>query len=199
VLDVGRVPGQEKDQAVRYQPTVLQGLLQHLPWDEFERLAKAHGADASARGFTSKRPLIAMLYAQLAGVTTLRELEVGLNSHAAGLYHLGMGGIARSTLADANRDRPGALFAALFTALLARLPRGQRKQLAGATCLIDASVLPLAGQGAGWARVSAELTGTKLHLVQDAVAGRPIHAVVTAARVNDITVAQSLPIEPGAT
>jgi hypothetical protein len=184
---------------VRYQPTVFQGLLQQLPWDEFERLVDEHGADASERGFSSKRHLVAMLYAQLAGATALRELECGLNSHAAGLYHLGGGGLARSTLADANRDRPSALFSDLFAALLARLPRSQRKQMAEATYLIDASVLPLAGQGSSWARFSAELAGAKLHLVYDAGAERPIYAAVTAARVNDITLAKSLPIQPGAT
>jgi hypothetical protein len=56
-------------------------------------------------GFSSKRHPIAMLYAQLAGVAALREVEVGLSSHAAGLYHLGMGGMVRSALADANRGR----------------------------------------------------------------------------------------------
>jgi hypothetical protein len=41
--------------------------------------------------------------------------------------------------------------------------------------------------------------GVKLHLVYDADADRPIWAAVTPARINDITPAQQMPIEPGAT
>jgi len=41
--------------------------------------------------------------------------------------------------------------------------------------------------------------GVKLHLVYDADADRPIYAAITPARVNDITPAQTMPVEPGAT
>ena len=43
------------------------------------------------------------------------------------------------------------------------------------------------------------MCGVKLHVVYDADAERPIYAAVTPARVNDITAAQAVPIEPGAT
>ena len=45
--------------------------------------------------------------------------------------------------------------------------------MAGATYLIDASVLPLSGRGSCWVRFSDEATGAKLHLVYDAAAGTP--------------------------
>src|SRR5213076_1915956 len=50
-----------------------------------------------------------------------------------------------------------------------------------------------------WARFSAKVCGVKLHLVYDGDADRPIYAAITPARVNDITAAQTMPIEPGAT
>ena len=52
---------------------------------------------------------------------------------------------------------------------------------------------------AGWARFSAGVCGAKVHVIYDADADRPIYAAVSAANVNDITVAQQMPIEAGAT
>jgi hypothetical protein len=55
-----------------------------------------------------------MIYAQLSGVLSLREIAAGLSSHQARLYHLGIGPVCRSSVADANAHRPSALFADLF-------------------------------------------------------------------------------------
>jgi len=68
---------------VRHQNSVFHSVLKHLPWGEFERLVEAHGADARQRGFTSKTHIAALIYGQLSGATGLREIEAGLNSHAA--------------------------------------------------------------------------------------------------------------------
>ena len=55
------------------------------------------------------------------------------------------------------------------------------------------------GAGSDWARFSTQACGAKLHVVYDPDADRPIYTAVTAARVNDITAAQAMPIDAGAT
>ena len=59
--------------------------------------------------------------------------------------------------------------------------------------------LRLDARSLGWARFCAGVCGAKLHVVYDPDADRPIYAAITPARVNDITAAQTMPIEPGAT
>jgi IS4 transposase len=54
-------------------------------------------------------------------------------------------------------------------------------------------------RSASWARFSAGVCGAKVHVIYDADADRPIYAAVSAANVNDITVAHQMPVEPGAT
>jgi len=184
---------------VPHENSVIHGLMQHLPWADFERLVAQYGADDSERGFDSKSHLVAMLYAQLAGASSLREIVTGQQSHAARLYHLGATPAARSTLSDANRDRDSGLFSELFTLMVGRLARGQRRGLAETTYLIDATAVALPAHNAGWARFSAKTCGAKVHVIYDAAAERPIYAAVTAATVNDITAAHAMPIEPGAT
>jgi hypothetical protein len=98
---------------------------------------------------------------------------------------------------------PPRYAAAVFWELLERLMkpahRGLRRALAETTDLIDSTGLRLNGLSAGWAQFCAGVCGAKLPVVYDADADRPIYAAVTAAKVNDITAAQVMPITPGAT
>ena len=82
---------------------------------------------------------------------------------------------------------------------MARAHRGLRRHLADTTYLIDSTGLRLDRRSLDWARFSERVCGVKLHVVYDPDADRPIYAAITPARVNDITAAQAMPIEPGAT
>ena len=184
---------------MRHQNSVFHQLLKHLPWEEFDALARAHRADARARRLTAKSHFLALLYGQLAGAASLREIVGGIESQRARLYHLGAKLPRRATLADANRARPADFFAALLALMIGRAHRGLRRHLADTTYLIDATGLRLDTRSGDWARFSEDVCGAKLHVVYDADADRPIWAAITPARVNDITAAQQMPIAPGAT
>ncbi|MBV9860440.1 MAG: IS4 family transposase [Alphaproteobacteria bacterium] len=184
---------------MRHQNTVFHEVLKHVPWHHFDRLVEAHGADARVRRLTTKSQFVALLYAQLSGATSLREIEAGLASHGARLYHLGAKPVRRATLGDANALRPHAIFAELFALMLKGAHRGLRRKLAETTYLIDSTGLRLDSRSAPWARFSAKVCGAKLHVIYDPDADRPIYAALSPARVNDITAAQEMPIEPGAT
>src|ERR1700738_3357490 len=185
----------EKDQAMRHQNSVFHGVLKHVPWDRFDRLVEGHGADARVRRLSTKSQFVALLYGQLSGAASLREIVTGLSSHAVRLYHVGTDPVRRSTFSDANAQRPAAVFSELLAMMMKQAHRGLRRKLAETTYLIDATSARLNQRSAGWARVS----GAKGHVIYDADADRPIYAAVTAANTNDITMAQQMPIEPGAT
>ena len=179
--------------------SVFHSVLKHVPWDELDRAVERHGAADRARGFGYKSQFVAMLYAQLSGASSLREVEAGLQSHASRLYHLGACPARRSSLADANRDRPAAVFSDLLAAMVQRAHRGLRRALDGATLLVDSTGLRLNGHSANWARFSARVCGAKLHVVYDPDADRPVYAAVSTARTTDLTAAKAMPVEPGAT
>jgi hypothetical protein len=173
--------------------------LKHLPWGKFEELVDEHGADARVRRLSTKTQLVALLFAQFSGAASLREIETAMHSHAARLYHLGAREVSRSTLADANAARPPAVFQALFAHMTAMASRGVRRQVGEAVRLIDSTGLRLAGVAAEWARFSKGVCGAKAHVILDPDAAIPLYLQVTAAKVNDITPAQAMPIESGAT
>jgi hypothetical protein len=188
-----------KDNTVRHKNSVFHDLLKRIPWSTFERLVDVHEADKHVRRLPTKSQLTALLYGQLAGAVSLREIVGGLESHSARLYHLGAVPASRSTLADANRQRPSAVFSGLFADMVAKATRGLRRKMGEACYLIDSTSVRLSGAGSQWARFSDQTCGAKVHVVYDAGAERPIYAAVSAANVNDITAAKSMPIAAGAT
>jgi hypothetical protein len=184
---------------MRHRNSVFHALLQQVPWGVFDKLVKRHDADARVRQLTTRSQFVALLYGQLSGATGLREITAALASHEARLYHLGAAAPKRSTLSDANALRPAAFFGELLGAMLGQVHRGLRRKVAEATYLIDSTSLRLDQRSADWARFSAKVCGAKLHVVYDPDADQPIYAAVTPAKVNDITAAKAMPVEPGAT
>ncbi len=185
--------------AVPHTNTVFRDVLKLLPWSAFERLVEKHGTDELVRSFTTKRQLLALLFGQLSGAYSLRDIEASMSSHQARLYHAGGAAPARSTFADANRDRDSRVFSDLFTHMLGMATRGLRRKMGDAVRLIDSTGLRLAGAGANWARFSAEVCGAKAHVIYDPDLGCPIYHMITEATVNDIVAAKTMPIETGAT
>jgi IS4 transposase len=184
---------------MRHQNSVFHSVQKHVPWDLFDRLVDEHKADARVRRLTTKDQFVALLYGQLSGAAALREIVTGLESHAKRLYHVGAKVVRRSTLSDANAKRPVAVFTELLALMMKQAHRGLRRSLAETVYLVDSTGARLNAYSADWARFSAGVCGAKVHVIYDADADRPIYAGVSAANVNDITVAQRMPIEPGAT
>lgn len=184
---------------MHHHNTICHALLKAIPRHRFDRLVEAHRGDYRDRDLSFWSQFVALVHAQLSGAQTLRHLIAALESHGNLLYHLGMGDVRRSTLSDANRVRPVAPFKAVFDYLLPKLHSGLAGEAREACRLIDTTVLPLNATLSQWAHVGTKSTAAKLHLVYDPKAACPTYFAITPARVNDITAAKTMPIEPGAT
>lgn len=184
---------------MRHDNTVLHGLLKHVPWSAFDALVAEHGADARVRQLTTRSQLTALLYAQLSGASSLREIEAGLSSHSARLYHLGAREVSRSTLSDANRQRPHEVFSGLLAHIMSQLGRSARRPVGEAVRLVDSTSVRLSELAADWARFSKGVCGAKAHVIYDPDADAPLYLDVTPAKTNDILAAHTMPVEAGAT
>jgi hypothetical protein len=183
---------------MRHDNSVFHQVLKHVPWAVFDRLVDEHQGDRRVRRLTCKSQFLALLFAQLAGAVSLREIEAGLRSHAARLYHLGGRCIARTTLADANANRPCGLFADLF-AHMAGASRRTRRQMGDGVRILDATRIELSSLSGGWLQGTNGRHAVKLHVAYDPDSDRPLAAALTGERVNDIIPARAGPIEPGTT
>ena len=184
---------------MRHHNSLFHQLLQFVPWDKFERLVESHAADRRVRRLTTKSQLIALMYGQLAGAQSLREIEQGMASHAQRLYHLGAARPARSTFAEANAKRPAQLFADLFAAMTMSASGGLRRFVHEAVHLVDATSIRLTDMSRAWADYAAHGALVKLHVDFDADRSMPANIAITPARVNDVCMVATMPIEPGAT
>ena len=184
--------------AMHHHNTLLHELGKAMPRWRFEQLARRSAADRRVRTLPCWSQFVALVFAQFAGISSLRELIAALASHANHAYHLGLGPIRRSTLAEANAKRPLALYQAVLLTLLDRLQPRLAHSARDALRLVDATTIRLSALSE-WARVGIHHHAVKLHVAYDPRAGVPTFFEITPARINDITVAKAMPIEAGAT
>ena len=185
---------------MRHHPTVIENLMQAIPWGCFDRLVAERGADARSRGFNSRDHLTAMIGAALGGLNGLRQTVAGLLPGRGPLHLMGSKPPRRSTLADANLHRDPDIFFDLLMAMLPVLRRSERRDIRDAVRLIDSTQVNLGLRMRKWVGLHRGEPTAKIHVVHDPRAGQPVYFALTPAKVSDIAAArQLLPIEPGAT
>ena len=182
---------------MRFTPSIFGKLLEPIQRRQFERLVARHAGNAYVKSFPSWNHLLALVYAQFSAAVSLRGLEAGWNANRQHHYHLGGGPLVRSTLCDANRRRPVAIFAETFSLVASQLDRQTRRDGADMVKLIDATPIPL-GKLCDWAKSNGRIRGLKMHVVFDPKADHPGILDITDANVNDAQIGRTIAIEPGA-
>lgn len=82
-----------------------------LPRDHFEYLVKKYDGNAYIKKYSCWNHFLVMLWAQLSGRESLRDIESSLRAHRDKLYRLGMGmDISRNNISYANATREVAIF-----------------------------------------------------------------------------------------
>ncbi|MGH6827230.1 IS4 family transposase [Methyloceanibacter sp.] len=171
-------------------------LLEPISRRWFNGVVDRHDGNAYDKRFKSWDHLAVLIYAQLGGIDGLRGLETVWNAHAHHHYHLGVGKLSRSTLADANVRRPTAIFIETFSMLSGQASGLLRRESDEMLRLIDATPIPL-GQLVTWAKWNGRARGLKLHVVYDPAADNPTRLDITHVNVNDVEVGRQVPIEAG--
>lgn len=172
---------------------------------EFEKAVKEHKAERHARGFTSWGQFMAMLFCQLGGAHSLREICGGLACCEGQLKHLGVPvAPKKSTLAYANERRPWQLYQAVFEQTLGKCrelvaSQGGRKKFRFKNKLmsLDGSIIDLSVSMFDWAKFRQTKGAIKLHLLLDHDGYLPSFGVVTEGKTSEIKVARTLRFEPG--
>ena len=186
--------------------SIFSQILQLISRTGFDTAARKHKAERHARGFSSWGQFVAMLFCQLGGAKSLREICGGLAASEGKLRHLGLPQApARSTLAYANEHRPWQLYEELFQQLLTQCRGLAAQQSAGRhkfrfkhkLISMDATVIDLCASVFDWARFRRTKGAVKLHLLLDHDGFLPCYAVITEGKQHEIRVARQLHYEPG--
>lgn len=182
--------------------SLFQQIVSIVPRGRFEQLARKHGSEYHARGFTSWEQFIAMMFCHLARAQSLREIEHGLRTAAGRLSHLGIDAAPpKSTLSYANAHRPWQLYESLFYELveLCRATPGPRRfQFKNKLLSIDSTTIELLSEMFEAVKYGKSKGAVKLHLMLDHDGMLPVFAVVDSDPVGDITVARRMAFPAGA-
>lgn len=182
---------------MQYRDSIFGNLLKPLLRWRFDAIVARHDGDAYDKTFKTWDHLAVLVFAQLSRVDSLRGLTARWNANAHHHYHLGVGKLARSTLADANTRRPVAIFAETFAQLSRLADRALKREGAAMLRLMDAT--PIRLDELRWPEWNGRTRGLKLHVVYDPGTDHPRRIAITAPTVNDVEVGRSVPIESGAT
>ena len=183
---------------MRFRGSIIGELFKPLSRRCVAAAVARHGGNAYDKVFKTWDHLVALMFAQLSGVGSLRGLVSLWNAHSHHHVHLGTGKLARSTLSDANSRRPVAIFAEVFAFVSGLAARTLKREGAEMLRLIDATPIPL-DELVTWAEWNGRTRGLKLHVVYDPGADHPRRVAITRATTNDVEVGRAVPIEKGAT
>ncbi|MBU1023080.1 DUF4372 domain-containing protein, partial [bacterium] len=100
--------------------TIFNQLLHLIPRHQFENLVRTYSGDRYVKEFTCWNQFTTLMYGQIKGRDSLRDIVIGLNSQRSKFYHIGLQSVARSTLADANNNRDWRIYEGIFNRLLER-------------------------------------------------------------------------------
>ena len=180
--------------------TVLAQFLELVPRHEFESVAKRHHKGRRLRSMTRWNQFVAMAVGQLAGRCSLRDIVSNLSAQGRKLYHLGVGAVARSSLARVNETQPHTLYEELFGRLLARCRTaapGHGFRFRNPLYSLDATTVDLCLAVFPWAKFRRAKGAVKLHLGLDHSGFLPAFARVTDGKTADIEAARALRLPAG--
>ena len=182
---------------------VFAQLMEHLPLHTFRRCVARYPGNYPALSFSHLDQYLCMVFAQLTYRESLRDIETCLRAHSAKLYHLGIrGGIARSTLADANEKRNWRIHQdfALSLISIARRLYAQDSfalELKNTVYALDSSTIDLCLALFPWARFRKTKAAVKLHTLLDLRGSIPTFIHISDGKLGDVNILDQLAFEAG--
>jgi len=174
--------------------TLFSNLLLQLPRHSFETLVKQYGADRYAKKLSTWNQFTALLYAQISGLESLREIESAFSVQNLRTYHLGLPSkICRNTLSNANAKRDWHIYEGMFYKLLARcrdLTPKHKFNFTNPLYSIDATTISLCLSVFPWARIKHKKGAIKMHFQFDHSGDIPCFMVMTNGEKNDVVAAR---------
>jgi len=182
---------------------VFAQLVEFLPQKFFQRIVLEYQGDKYVKSFRCWNHLLVMMFGQLAGCNSLRELVSILDAHSMKSYHLGFGksGITRSNLSKANENRDYRIFERFAYKMIdiAQKKRLTREfEIEGRFYAFDSTTIDLCLSLFWWAKFRKTKSGIKLHTLFDVATQIPAFIHITEAKVHDMKAMDEIPYEPNA-
>jgi len=168
-------------------------IMDHLPRRPLERCVEKYGGDHRIRRLSCRDQFLAMSYAQLTRLDGLRGIQETLDANRHCLYHMGFrcASVPRSTLADANEQRPWRIWAEFALVLMAKaqeLYAGENLavDLGADLFALDSTTIDLCLARFPWARFQQSKGAVKAHTLLNLRGQIPSFIVISNGRLHDV-------------
>jgi len=183
---------------------VYSQLTDFLPKRIFDGLVDKYNGNKHVRHFTCWNQLLCMIFGQLTGRDSLRDLMISIEPHEPKYYHLGFGkGTSRSNFANSNEKRDCRIFEDFAYHLIdlarqsAIVDQDFQLNINGNIYAFDSTTIDLCLNVFWWAEFRKTKGGIKLHTLYDVKTSIPNFIHVSTASLNDMNAMDLLYYEPG--
>lgn len=182
---------------------VFAQIVEFLPKRYFERLVIKYKDRTAGMSPSYWSHILVIMYGQLIGCHSLRELTDITTAHAKRSFHLGFGKVPinRSVLSKANSLRDSGIFEkyAFYIVSIAQAKRITKEfELHGRFYAIDSTTIDLCMSVFRWAKFRSTKSGIKLHTQIDIATEIPVVYRISNANVHDTKSMDWFRFEPNA-
>ena len=182
---------------------IFSQLTDFLPKRIFDGMVSKYNGDKHIRHFSCWSQLLSMIFGQLTGRDSLRDLMVCIEPHKPKYYHLGFGkGTSRSNFANSNEKRDCRIFEeyAFYLIDLARkssiVDQDFQLNIDGNIYAFDSTTIDLCLSVFWWAKFRTTKGGIKLHTLYDVKTSIPSFIHISTASLHDVNALDLLYYEP---
>jgi hypothetical protein len=183
--------------------TVFAQLMDFFPLPEFHRCVERYRGEHKVHSFSCLDQLLALAFAQLTYRESLRDIETCLRAIPSRLYHMGFRSeVSRSTLAKANQQRDGRIYADVAQVLMRQARQLYAHEemdvkLEETVYALDSTTIDLCLSLFPWAPYERSKAAVKMHTLLDVRGAIPSFVLVTPGRISDVSALDQLVLEPG--
>lgn len=182
---------------------VFSQVVEYIPRYQFDKLVKQYKGDWHTKNLSSYNHLLHLLFGQLTGCDSLRDICLCLEAHNKTLYHLGFRkAVSHTSLSRANESRDYRIFEGLGLYLIATVrPMYSNIQLSQITIdnviyALDSTTISTSIRLATWALGKYSKGAVKMHTLLDLRGGIPANIHITDGKWHDSNELDALTPEP---
>jgi hypothetical protein len=183
---------------------VYSQLTDYLPKRVFDGFVEKFDGNKHVRHFSCWNQLLCMIFGQLTGRDSLRDLMVSIEPHKPKFYHLGFGrGTSRSNFANSNEKRDHRVFEAFAYHLIDQARESSvidhdfQLNVDGNVYAFDSTTIDLCLNVFWWAEFRKAKGGIKMHTLYDIKTSIPTYIHISKASVHDVNAMDLLCYESG--
>lgn len=180
---------------------IFSQIVEFIPQRYFERMMTRYNDRTGKWSLTSWNQMLVLMFGQLDGCNSLRELTDVTTAHAKKSFHLGFGRtpVNRSQLSKVNQLRDYHIFEE-FAYHMVKLAQKKRIDkefiLNGKYYAFDSTTIDLCMSLFEWAQFRSTKSGIKVHTQLDIVTQIPVSFNITEAAVHDVNAMDWINYEP---